>query len=84
MYEQYVDKTKSTLEIVAYRNEQAMKFEKFVSKFTNAADELEKRNQWLHNSDVIDIIWKKMMNPELSQYVTALKVQFQRRPQYYQ
>ena len=61
-----------------------MKFEKFVTKFTRAVDESEKRNQGLHNSDIIDLIWKKIMIPELSQYVTALKVQFQRQPRDYQ
>ena len=61
-----------------------MKFEKFVAKFNQAVDELEKHNRGLHNADVIDIIWKKIMNPELSQYVTEFKVQFQRQPQYYQ
>ena len=40
-----------------------MKFEKFFSKFTLAVDELEKQKRWLHNADVVDLIWKKMMNP---------------------
>ena len=67
MHEQYVNEAKKTLETVAYRNERAMKFEKFAAKFTQVVDELEKLNQWLHHSDVIDLIWKKIMNPELSQ-----------------
>ena len=29
------------------------------------------------------MIWKKVTNPELNQYVSALKVQFQREPQKY-
>ena len=61
-----------------------MKFEKFVAKFIQELDELEKRNRGLHNADVVDIIWKKMMNPELSQYATSLKLQFKRQPRYYQ
>ena len=44
MHEQYVKKSKRTLETVAYKNEQAMKFENFVAKFTQVVDELEKRN----------------------------------------
>ena len=39
MNEQYVNKFKRTLETVAYTNEGAMKFEKFVAKFTQAVDE---------------------------------------------
>ena len=60
---------------MAYRNEWAKGFEKFVAKFTQAVDELEKCNRVLHNFYVIDLIWKKMIDPELIQYVTALKVQ---------
>ena len=37
----------------------------------------------MHNGDVVHLIWKKMTNPDLSQYVTALKVQFQREPRDY-
>ena len=54
-----------------------------MSKFVKAVDELDKRNQGLHNADVVDMIWKKVTNPDLNQYVVALKVQFQREPQNY-
>ena len=37
---QYANKAKKTLETVAYRNERATKFEKFVAKFTQEVDEL--------------------------------------------
>ena len=69
---------------MTYRNEQALKFEKFVAKFIKAVDELDKRNRGLHNADVVDMIWKKVTKPELNQYVVALKVQFQREPRNYQ
>ena len=81
MHEQYINDAKRTLETLTYRNEQALKFEKFVAKLVKSVDELDKRNQGLHNADVVDMIWKKVTNPELNQYVVALKVQFQREPQ---
>ena len=56
MHDQHVNEDNRTLETVACRNERAMKFEKFVTKFTQAVDELEKRNQGLHNDDVVDLI----------------------------
>jgi hypothetical protein len=84
MHEQYVNEAKRTLEHITYRNERAMKFEKFVGMFVKAVDELDKYNRKMHNEDVVDLVWKKMTNPELSQYVTALKVQFQREPRNYQ
>ena len=76
MYEQYINKVKRIWETLTYRNERALKFENFVTKFIKAVDELDKINRRLHNSDVVDKIWKKVTNPELNQYVVALKVQF--------
>lgn len=84
MQEQYVNEAKRTLETLTYRNERAMTFEKFVAKFVKAVDELDKRHRGMHNADIVEMIWKKMTNPELSQYVVALKVQFQRQPRPYQ
>ena len=84
MHEQYINKAKRTLETLTYRNERALKFEKFVAKFVNAVDELDKINRGLHNADLVDMIWKKVTNPKLNQYGVALKVQFQREPRNYQ
>ena len=84
MQEQHINESKRTLETLTYRNERALKFEKFVSKFVKAVDELDKINLGLHNTDVVDMIWKKITNPELNQYVVALKVQFQSEPRNYQ
>ena len=67
MCEQYVNKANRVIETVVYRNERAIKFEKFIAKFTQAVDELEKRNWGLYNSEVVDLIRKKIMSPELSQ-----------------
>ena len=77
-------KPRGPLETLTYRNEQALKFEKFVARFVKAVGELDKRNRELHNADVVGMIWKKVTNPELNQYVVALKVQFQREPHNYQ
>ena len=77
MQEQYINNAKWTLETLTYRNERALNFEKFVAKFVKSVDELDKRNRGLHNADVVDMIWKKLTNPELNQYIFALKVQFQ-------
>jgi hypothetical protein len=84
MQEQYVNEAKRTIETLIYRNERALKFEKFVSKFTKSVDELEKRGRGMHNADIVEVIWRKMTNPELSQYIIALKVQYQRQPRDYQ
>ena len=60
-----------------------MTFEKFVRKLVKAVDELEKRGRGMHNSDIVEIIWKRVSNSELSQYLTGIKVQFQHQPHNY-
>ena len=84
MHDKYANEANRNLENVAHRNERTVKFDMFVAKFTQAVDELEKRNRGLHNADFVDLIWNKIMNPELSQYVTALEVKFKQQPQDYQ
>ena len=74
MHEQFITEAKRAFETFTYRNERALKFEKFVAKIVKAVDKLDKRNRELHNADVVDMIWKKIRNPELNQYVVALKV----------
>ena len=54
-----------------------MMFVNFISKLVKAVDELEKQGRGMHNSDIVDIIWQRVSNAELSHYLTALKVQFQ-------
>ena len=80
MQEQYVSEAKLTIETLQYINERAMMFETFFSKLVQAVDDLEKRGRGMHNADVVEIIWHRVSNNELIQYLTALKVHFQRHP----
>ena len=34
----------------------------------------------MHNADIVEIIWQRVNNAELIQYLTALKVHFQHQP----
>ena len=69
---------------ISYRNERAMKFENFVSQFLKSVDKQDERGRGIHNADIVKIILKNVMNPELGQYVNALKLQFQHLPRPYQ
>ena len=60
-----------------------MTFEKFVSKLVKAVDEPEKRGRGMYNADIVEIIWQRVSNAELSRYPTTLKVQFQHQPHNY-
>ena len=60
-----------------------MTFKTFVSKLVRAFNELEKRGRVMHNTNIVEIIWKRFSNSELSQYLATLKVQFQHQPRNY-
>ena len=55
-----------------------------MSQFLKSVDKLDKQRRVIHNADIVKLIWKKIVNPELSQNVIALKVQFQHLPRPYQ
>ena len=57
-----------------------MKFEKFISKLVKTVYELEKRGRGMYSADIVEIIWQRVINAELSQYLISLKVQFQHQP----
>ena len=60
-----------------------MTSENFVSKLVQAVDELEKQGRGMHNVDVVEIKWQRFRNAELSQFLTAPKVRFQKQPHNY-
>ena len=37
----------------------------------------------MHNTEIVEIIWQRVSNDELKQYLTALKVHFQHQPHNY-
>ena len=55
----------------------------FFSKLVKTVYELEKWGRSMNNSDIVEIIWQRVSNAELSQYLTVLKVQFQHQPRNY-
>ena len=68
------------LDTLVYKNERAMSFELFSSKIQEAVDNLHDCGRAPHDGDVVDKIWTKMLNPELTAYVEALKVQYNQNP----
>lgn len=77
MHETCINEAKKVLQTITYRNERAMKFEKFVANFQKAIDDLERYGRGMHDADIVDMIWPKMCNPELASYVVSLKVHHQ-------
>ena len=48
-----------------------------------AVSAVEKLGTGIHNADIVEIIWQRVRNVELIQYLTVLKVQFQHQPHNY-
>ena len=67
------NKANKTLANIAYRNERAMTFEKFLATFQKTIDDLDMYGRGMYNSDIVDLLWTKMGNPELAPYVVSIK-----------
>ena len=68
------------MDTLVYKNERALTFELFSSKIQGAVDALVDCNREPHDGDIVDKLWKKIQNPELSSFVEALKVQYSQQP----
>ena len=47
-------------------------FEHFVRKLVKAFNEIKKLGRGIHNTDIVEIIWQRVSNAELRQYLAAL------------
>ena len=59
-----------------------MLFESFTEKLQRAIDGLELGVRHMHNDDIVDIIWQKILNNEIKEFVVALKVDQPGNPAY--
>ena len=78
-----INEAKKTIQTLQYRNERSMPFERFVDKFQRAVDDLETGGRPMHNDDIIDALWPKLLNNEIKEFVMALKVDQARNPRNY-
>ena len=74
MQDMHINEAKKNLVNIAYRNKRAMTFDKFMATFQKANDNLEMYGHGMHNGDIVDLLWTKMVNPELAPYVVSMKV----------
>ena len=75
-----INEANRILDTLVYKNERALTFELFSSKIQGAVDALVDCNREPHDGDIVDKLWKKIQNPELSSFVEALKVQYSQQP----
>ena len=81
--ETMINEAKRALQNLQYRNERSMPFERFTQKLQRAIDDLELGGRPMHNDDIVDIIWPKILNNEIKEFVVALKVDQARKPRTY-
>ena len=78
-----INKAKSDLESLQYRNERNFSFEKFSSRLQKAYDDLESQGRTVNNGDIVDALWDRIKHSELQHYIASLKVDYQRNPRGY-
>ena len=75
--QQRINEANNSLKNLIYRNERSMSFEKFSGLLKKAVDTLTECGRAPHNGDLVDGLWTRIQNPELTPYINALKVQYQ-------
>ena len=78
-----LNKAKSDLVNLRYKNEKSFSFEKFSSKLQKAYDELEQHGRGKHNGNIVDALWGRIQALDIQQFVAALKVNYQQNPKNY-
>lgn len=78
-----INNAKAVLENLRYKNERNFSFEKFSSKLQKSYDELEEHGRAVHNGDIVDDLWDRIVDTSLSTYIGSLKVDYQRTPRNY-
>ena len=71
------------LETLSYRNERAVIFEVFNSKFHTAVNILDSYSRNMHNKDFVVLFWTKLNNAGLAMFVASIKVDYRRNNQKY-
>ena len=78
-----INKARSDLKPLPYKNERSFSFKKFSAKLQKAYDELEDAGREVNNRDIVDDLWSRIQAPELQVYVASLKVNYQQIPRDY-
>ena len=78
-----INLAKPTLKRLRYKNEMSFSFERFSAKLQRAYDDLEECGRAVHNGDIVDALWAKIQDGDLTSYLGSLKVDYQRNPRNY-
>jgi hypothetical protein len=78
-----INKAKSDLSNLMYKNETSFSFEKFSAKLQQAYVDLDDQDRPVNNGDIVDNLWPMIHVPALGQYIVALKMRYQQTPREY-
>ena len=78
-----INRAKSELSTLRYKNERSFSFERFSAKLQKGYDDLEDQGRAVNNGDIVDDLWDRIQAPELQMYLASLKVDYQRNPRAY-
>ena len=78
-----INRAKSELLTLRYKNERSFSFERFSAKLQKGYDDLEDQGRAVNNGDIVDDLWDRIQAPELQMYLASLKVDYQRNPHTY-
>ena len=73
-----INKAKTALQELRYKNEKSFSFEKFSARLQKCYDELAEHGREVNNGDIVDDLWKRIESTDLQLYVASLKVDYQR------
>ena len=74
--EQYVSKAKRTIETIQY-GKNGNDVQMFCQQARQSCQRTRKLGRDMHRYEIVEIIWQRVRNAELIQYLTTLRVQFQ-------
>ena len=73
-----INKAKTDLKNLVYKNERNFSFEKFSARLQKSYDELEDLGREVNNGDIVDELWDRIQASDIQMYVASLKVDYQR------
>ena len=78
-----INNAKARLTQLRYKSERAFSFERFCANLQGAYDELEACHRPEDNGNIVDDLWPRLQCSEISNFVSALKVDYARNPRDY-
>ena len=71
-----INRAKTDLSNLRYKNERNYSFEKFSSRLQKIYDNLEIQERDVNNRNIVNALWKRIQHVEIQQYIASLKIDY--------